>query len=658
MRRHPMFFAATLALSTCGQPWASWATEPDAVPYDWGKGDVSAPADAAGDAIGLQVSPLVPGQSASFTVAGAAPGELVYIGRSTATGSGPCPPLLGGLCLDLDAPTTALLGTAIADATGTAVLTVTVPSIAPGGYQLVTQAAIARGVDSVKSAPQTNFIAPSDLPVGIPEPSFGWRTDTQVAGTLFVDNTHPNCDDNGPGSEGTPLCGLFRGSQSATFAAGTVVHVAGGPYAVSGNYNLTFEGTANDPVLILGQGASRVRFDGGGQRASFAYRGSYGLVENLDFYHKTRHLIAGDHLALRNVAVHNPDDAFIDFNPVVSVVGHDVLISGSEIFNNRQENEVDSHGIQASEGSYNVWILGNELHNNSGDSFQACHGCFSEPPHHIYIGRNVMHEDRENAIDLKAVHDVVISENLVYGYTVSATSVGEAIIVGSTGYDAGIGKGPRRIWILNNEIHDADYGVDILGADDVAVIGNLLHNLGVGVSLLFHEELWNVGNLVVAANTITDITTDAISIKDCQPDVIQVRNNLIGNIAERHIRAPSCSAAVFTIDNNLFDPAVSVLVDFVQYDTVEDLNAQSFATGNQGADPGFEFGFWMPDANSPAVDAGGDLSDLYDAFFAMHGGDIAWDRAWTPRPSGLAQDVGAYERPSLNAHENGPTLAH
>lgn len=101
----------------------------------------------------LTVEPLHRGQPADLTVTGANPAERVYFIYSTAgTGSGPCPPALGGLCLDLRLPVMQL-GSAVADGGGTAVITIEIPAQAPL-ITVHTQAAIRRGAggaDSVKT---------------------------------------------------------------------------------------------------------------------------------------------------------------------------------------------------------------------------------------------------------------------------------------------------------------------------------------------------------------------------------------------------------------------------------------------------------------------------------------------------------------------------
>lgn len=95
------------------------------------------------------------GMITEFVTTGAAVGERVYFLYSTVgIGNGPCPPALGGLCLDLLSPIR--LGDAVGDANGIARLDVTVPANAPLGLTVFTQSVIRRGPggqDSAKSIP-------------------------------------------------------------------------------------------------------------------------------------------------------------------------------------------------------------------------------------------------------------------------------------------------------------------------------------------------------------------------------------------------------------------------------------------------------------------------------------------------------------------------
>lgn len=95
--------------------------------------------------IALDADPLRIGEITRFSITGAQPGEVVYVGYSLAgVGGGACLPAVGGLCLDLIDPAT-VLGTAPADASGLAVLDVRVPSTLASGVAVSFQSIIRRG---------------------------------------------------------------------------------------------------------------------------------------------------------------------------------------------------------------------------------------------------------------------------------------------------------------------------------------------------------------------------------------------------------------------------------------------------------------------------------------------------------------------------------
>ena len=94
--------------------------------------------------------------------------------------------------------------------------------------------------------------------------------------------------------------------------------------------------------------------------------------------------------------------------------------------------------------------------------------------HHVYLGRNVAHENKQTGFWTKQASDVIMSENVAYAHHPSDSSPG-----------AGLGGqyGPERVWFLYNHIHDCDYGI-AAGSDnhlgfgrDVYLIGNVIHNI-------------------------------------------------------------------------------------------------------------------------------------------------------------------------------------
>ncbi|MCA9489691.1 MAG: hypothetical protein KC621_07195 [Myxococcales bacterium] len=115
---------------------------------DGGVDDVVWGSLSGGPAFEVQPMQLLAGSPTNLAAAGAQPGETVWFLGSLSSGAGPCPALLGGQCLDLVQPQ--LLGSAVADASGGAVLNVGVPA-GISGRTVYVQAAIRRGVNGVDS---------------------------------------------------------------------------------------------------------------------------------------------------------------------------------------------------------------------------------------------------------------------------------------------------------------------------------------------------------------------------------------------------------------------------------------------------------------------------------------------------------------------------
>jgi len=131
----------------------------------------------------------------------------------------------------------------------------------------------------------------------------------------------------------------------------------------------------------------------------------------------------------------------------------------------------DDVAIQLYAGVDHVWILNNNIHHNSGDSIMFCHTCVGggSGPAYVYISGNTLHDEEENAIDLKEfIGPVIISENEIYNFVPSVESNGDAIRINDEGTQG-------DVWILNNYVHDSTYGVNATNADgNVYVLGTTL----------------------------------------------------------------------------------------------------------------------------------------------------------------------------------------
>ena len=102
--------------------------------------------------LSLAVSPLLPGQPTTWTISALNPREAVYIIYSGALSTrGPCPPIAGGLCLDIANPPT-VLARAVADNAGVATFSATVPATLTPGATYAFQAVALRGVNNADSS--------------------------------------------------------------------------------------------------------------------------------------------------------------------------------------------------------------------------------------------------------------------------------------------------------------------------------------------------------------------------------------------------------------------------------------------------------------------------------------------------------------------------
>jgi hypothetical protein len=98
----------------------------------------------------LDTPELYTGQRTTLEVTGANPGDRVFfLGSTNGFGPGPCPAALGGLCLDI--ANARPLGSAIANASGEASLTLRVPAAVPPNSLIWLQAAVPAGANSYKS---------------------------------------------------------------------------------------------------------------------------------------------------------------------------------------------------------------------------------------------------------------------------------------------------------------------------------------------------------------------------------------------------------------------------------------------------------------------------------------------------------------------------
>jgi hypothetical protein len=475
-------------------------------------------------------------------------------------------------------------------------------------------------------------------PLGIPAPSFG-IAEAPGAPTHWVDNTHPAATDmaNPNGSPDRP-----RMTVPPALGEGAVVEVRGGPYGGAPRAIWKGAGTAARPVFVRGVGRPEFR------DVELRVTGSYVVVEGLAFAGSAVRL-RGDHLSFRGnvVRAYSPPR----HSAAIAGVGTDLVIHDNDIHGNgdvASVREVDVHGIKFATGTARLWIVDNRIHHNGGDAVQIG-GPTTEPwAQHVYIGRNELHQDRENAVDIKQARDVVISQNEAWGYRAVSSSDGTAIVVHDN---------PDRVWVLFNEIHSSVNGVRNNGSTVSYVVGNVIRNIhhdpaesdydpanawGTGAGVIS----WRTGDLYVVNNTLHDVDA-GIHYPD-RSGRLHLANNIVSRLSQPadHVaisRAPVAEAS--TLSHSLLQAPTRVNWGGARYDLRSFRRAfKSQCEGCVDGDPLFAGAEDLRlREGSPAVDAG-IAHPVYEMFRTQYGMDIARDHAGRPRPQGAGWDLGAFER--------------
>ena len=417
-----------------------------------------------------------------------------------------------------------------------------------------------------------NVFAAYTLPIGVPEPSFGLReTVESVYGsadyfTHYIDNTDPQSTDsnNTYGTLATP-----RKTIPSTLVAGDVVRINAGTYAPpSDRFYVYASGTAAEPIFITGKGAASMPVL---TKKIHIPNSQYLIIENLKVESGAGGIgvrplgvnIINHHIGIRNCEIAGKKifKSYVSYSahspfpssPVQNIVYYNNTIYDNGIYDSIPEDDTSSFSIQ--HNAQHIWILNNTAYNSGGDGVILAHAAnFST--HHIYIGGNTFYNHRENGIDLKQANDVIISQNTVYGFKSTNTSVGEGIVVH---YD------PERIWIIGNTVYNTEFGIISTGATDLHIIGNTIYNTKhVGGSYngnsaytsgaAIHSR--NGDNVHISNNTMYNYDT---GIQIATTSTTNIYNNVFSNRNEAdgfEILFP-INTRTSVVSNNLFYPFIN-----------------------------------------------------------------------------------------------------
>jgi hypothetical protein len=137
-----------------------------------------------------------PGAVTGVTITGVAEGDEVHLSRAAAIGSGPCPLVLDGMCLDLVAPLRRFPAT-IAEAGGWAYVSVRVPSSVDVGRRFSLQAAILTDEGAALTPAYATSIEDGGVCFGLYEPVCGLDS-TTYSNTCMAEMAGMVIDYDGP----------------------------------------------------------------------------------------------------------------------------------------------------------------------------------------------------------------------------------------------------------------------------------------------------------------------------------------------------------------------------------------------------------------------------------------------------------------------------
>jgi len=559
-------------------------------------------------------------------------------------------------------------------------------------------------------------------PIGIPRPEFGiddtYRMYDDPANrnpaltyspstsggyyTQYVDN-RTGCVTTSNGTAAAPLCAI-----PANLPAGSVVEIHGGPFTNAQPTINSYTGTIAQPIFIRGVGMPRIapanawllsnNQNGGGQ---------YVVVEDLDLFSFSvgrRY----SHVTFRNSDVHgdengggtNIQDSDTNYPILENIVFYHNKVHDVGIWDTNRIAALCASGVKPPVGpdpnycdrdiadtvfawqslAENIWVLDSDLSHSEGDSVQVNAGgqgvSLNPNLHHVYIGRNEMHENKQTATAIKAATHVVFSQNDMWGIATSTSSLGTA-----TGFSD---EGPTDTWWIFNRIHDNEIGTKMnagRGPGPYYYIGNLIYDIhdkypntqltgtysqvGQAVADWHEAPTYFINNTIYDSDFGFGIWTG--NWTGTQPFVIS--NNIIAKTDTVGQEIYNQGDKFLEVNKNLFQGSASdsnVLIYWIGKTTnsisaFESAVGPTNASGNTSGDPMFvdpSSGDFNLKQGSPAIDAGDStlMEQAASEFYTTFGSDIRKDFNGNNRPANGAYDLGAIEYGATGGNQPPPAV--
>ncbi|QTD48340.1 Ig-like domain-containing protein [Sulfidibacter corallicola] len=521
------------------------------------------------------------------------------------------------------------------------------------------------------------------LPKGIPALPAIFHTQAPVpaaAGNVetddwYIDNSHPSATDTPQPGESSPRHGtpdVPRATippNNTSFVAGARVFLAGGvetPYQTRSGvtwHQWFFRGTSESPVYVIGinDGPGKPVITGSA-RGELRLQMEHTLFEGIDFrglsIAQFEDLVEG-HVVFRHCVIDRMNrgttGAGIQVNRGNHKVFYDVHIKRAGFTEPDLSAENDVHGIQISASFF--WVLDSLIHGSAGDAIQIN----NQASEGLYIARNKLHSDNENALDFKRRYDLIFVENDVWDYRAidyrSSGSDGTPVLVNQDTP----GQPPIYSTVSRNRIWDCNGAIRLQG-----------------------QEIWTTDNVIwhVHQNANAPAADVAYAIEvgnnDHEDYTQRITNNTLhmvdggiyiwagdnSGVKDHHIvgnnfgelNGDSREPYHMRISGNHIE---GTILDYNNYSsplrvrwgsTLRDLawmqaNTANCAQSFENRDPMFadpdHFDLSLQ-PNSPLIDT--NIEHVaYGEFFEQYGRSLMYDANNMPRPQEGGWDIGAFE---------------
>ncbi len=503
----------------------------------------------------------------------------------------------------------------------------------------------------------------------------------------YIDNSHPLATDDPAAGESDPRHGTpdrprkTLPPSGTEFPPGSHIFIRGGvetPYALRSGvtwHRWVLKGGTDKPVHITGvvNGADKPRIKMGDSHLRLEMQ--YSVIEGIHFegsivQKNQLNVVSGEHILMRHNIIDGmhkgTSGASLALNQGDVKILYDMHIRNAGRTEPDLSDENDVHGLQISNVE-NYWILDGVIHDNAGDAIQIN----GESARYLYIARNKLHSDNENALDFKRREDLFFVENDVWDYRAisyaSSGSDGTPVIINQ---DTN-GQTPTRSIIARNRIWDTNNGVRHQG-QYIWTIDNLFWHIHHNSNSDNPSFAIMVGNNAesdyidrIANNTMHRVDGGIWIWAGANSGLLdhQYTGNIFGGLNPdsrdpRHLRISSNHIAGVRTSHNLYMEPANILWGNTEHTLESYRAATSNGAGSmEDRDPLFKDGTGFdlrPGENSPVVGANKEPA-AYAEIEEYYGVSPRLDIDGRPRPTDGNWSMGAHEGQQTLAVSSGKT---